>query len=180
MPSGRTHDRITFLCLPWVGGLGLIVTLNWGLTLWLCGGFLFSGLMFGPDLDIYSKQYQRWGPLRFIWIPYRKALSHRSWLSHGPIVGTVLRVLYLGVWAGLGLSLYRILATQWGGGFWDISQLIAAIEANWHQYSHTYLTLLVGFELGAMSHSLSDHIGSGAKAFLKRFRRSKSPKRSRR
>ena len=57
--------------------------------------------MLGPDLDIHSIQYRRWGPLRWIWLPYQKALKHRSQLSHGPIIGTAVRVMYLSVWIAL-------------------------------------------------------------------------------
>ena len=61
MPSGITHDRITLWTLPWIAGIGYGITHNGELTLILAGGFLFSGLMFGPDLDIHSIQYKRWG-----------------------------------------------------------------------------------------------------------------------
>lgn len=72
MPSGRTHDRITLWALPFVTGVAFWQTKSGHLTLLITGGFLFGGLMFGPDLDIYSRQYQRWGFLRFIWLPYQK------------------------------------------------------------------------------------------------------------
>ncbi len=64
MPSGRTHDRITLWCLPIVavGTYMLTQQLPWMLI--ASGGFLFGGLMFGPDLDIHSVQYKRWGILR--------------------------------------------------------------------------------------------------------------------
>ena len=50
--------------------------------------------MFGPDLDIYSVQFKRWGYFKFIWLPYQKYLRHRSFFSHGFIIGTVIRSLY--------------------------------------------------------------------------------------
>jgi uncharacterized metal-binding protein len=55
---------------------------------------LFGGLMFGPDLDIHSKQYSRWGPFRFFWLPYRAVFRHRSRWSHGIVFGTLIRVVY--------------------------------------------------------------------------------------
>ncbi|MGF1604203.1 MAG: metal-binding protein [Thermosynechococcaceae cyanobacterium] len=168
MPSGRTHDQITLRCLPWLGGASLLVTFNLGLTAYLCGGFLFSGFMFGPDLDIYSKQSQRWGVLRFIWIPYRKALSHRSWLSHGPIVGTVLRLLYLGGWIGLVLALLQWVSR--GRVPWSLSEAVQVIEQLWQRHPRSCVALLLGLEIGAMSHSLSDVVGSRAKAVLKCFK----------
>ena len=66
MPSGQIHDRITLWSLPWIVVVSLLVTRNGSLTLILAGGFLFSGLMFGPDLDIHSIQFKRWGILGFI------------------------------------------------------------------------------------------------------------------
>jgi len=96
MPSGRTHDRITLWTLPLVSGIAYFLTQSGKLALILAGGFLFSGLMFGPDLDIHSVQYKRWGWLRWIWIPYRSAIRHRSHFSHGLIIGTFLRWVYLG------------------------------------------------------------------------------------
>lgn len=29
------------------------------------------------------------------WLPYAKAIRHRHWLSHAPIIGTTIRLLYL-------------------------------------------------------------------------------------
>ena len=106
MPSGSTHDRITLWSLPWVVGLTLLLTRNGDLTLIVTVAFLFSGLMFGPDLDIYSVQFKRWGKLRWIWLPYQNLLRHRSIISHGLIIGTVVRVIYL-------LSLLAIVAVFW-------------------------------------------------------------------
>ncbi|MEC4851759.1 MAG: metal-binding protein, partial [Jaaginema sp. PMC 1079.18] len=98
MPSGKTHDRVTLWSLPWLVGGSFIVTRSGELTLLVAGGYLFSGLMFGPDLDIHSVQYKRWGVFRPLWLPYQKALRHRSKLSHGVLIGTVLRVVYLLTW----------------------------------------------------------------------------------
>ncbi|MEO0375759.1 MAG: metal-binding protein [Cyanobacteria bacterium P01_A01_bin.17] len=170
MPSGRTHDQITFICLPWIGALSLLVTFNLGVSLCLCGGFLFSGLMFGPDLDIYSKQYQRWGLLKFIWLPYQKVLSHRSLLSHGPVIGTLLRLLYLGLWINLALIGCEAVSRLWPLS-WQMPPLETILEQMWIQSPHSCIALLLGLEAGAMSHSISDGISSGRKAVLKRWKR---------
>lgn len=174
MPSGRTHDSITLWSLPLIAGLAFERTHSASVALVLSGGFLFSGLMFGPDLDIYSQQYRRWGWLRWIWLPYRQNIRHRSFWSHGPIVGTVLRVLYLTVWLcgfwGIAVgtiaflvhvigfaSDWSILTRQWfetcANG---LGQLV-------NRYPNEWIGLLVGFEAGAMSHSMSDWIGSALK-----------------
>lgn len=164
MPSGRTHDRITLWLFPLIVCASYLITRNGELTLLLAGGFFFSGLMFGPDLDIYSVQFKRWGILRFIWLPYQKFLRHRSFFSHGFIIGTVIRLVYLSLFLFIFSSL--LIA---------ILQLIIGFNWNWqtftiHQfnsikkiYKQEAIALFLGLELGAMSHYLSDLIGSAAK-----------------
>ncbi|MCW6035197.1 metal-binding protein [Spirulina subsalsa FACHB-351] len=160
MPSGRIHDRVTLWSLPWIAGGAFAVTRSGELTLIITGGFLFSGLMFGPDLDIYSVQFKRWGKLRWLWIPYQKALSHRSKLSHGFLIGTILRVVYLGVivW---GVSLLGIAIAQLIWGFaWNWQRVVVSSWQNFPHYQAEAIALFVGLELGAMSHSLADWTGS--------------------
>src|SRR3982750_1204758 len=94
MPSGKTHDMVTLVLAP------PTFAAAWGLTgsVWLSAAatvaMLFGGLMFGPDLDIQSRQYTRWGPLRFLWWPYKVIFRHRSRWSHGIVFGTLIRVVY--------------------------------------------------------------------------------------
>ena len=72
--------------------------------LWTAAGALL-GLVCQPDLDVdegsISQHFVRsvsgvaekvWW---YYWLPYRKLMSHRSFWSHFPIVGTVIRVAYL-------------------------------------------------------------------------------------
>ncbi|MFN6571242.1 metal-binding protein [Nostoc minutum NIES-26] len=167
MPSGRTHDRITLYALPFVAGVTFWQTRSGNVTLLVAGGFLFGGLMFGPDLDIYSVQYQRWGFLRWIWLPYQKSLRHRSFLSHGPIIGTILRVIYLGcLLAILAIFILPIATKLWNLTFtWQ--DLGATIGRSLTIYSTEFLALFLGLELGAMSHSLSDWSGSAYKRVQK-------------
>lgn len=168
MPSGKIHDRITLWSLPWVVGLSFATTRSGELTLMVAGGFLFGGLMFGPDLDIYSIQFKRWGWLRWIWLPYQKCLRHRSPLSHGPIIGTMLRLVYLGgtiaLVAGVAIALVR--------QFWQIpidSQTALQQAILWLSvYRWEAIALFLGLELGAMSHSLADWMGSTHKRWRKR------------
>ena len=164
MPSGRVHDRITLWSFPWIIIATYILTRNGEVTLLTGGGFFFSGLMFGPDLDIHSAQYKRWGALRWIWLPYRKLFHHRSLFSHGFIIGTVIRVIYL----LLMLSAIAIFLVA-------IAQLLFGFPWNWQQFTFKSIDLLInkypaetiglwlGLELGAMSHSVSDWISSALK-----------------
>ena len=171
MPSGITHDRITLWTLPWITLGTYILTRHGEVTLLLSGGFLFSGLMFGPDLDIYSVQYKRWGILRVIWRPYRKLCRHRSIFSHGPIIGTLFRVFYL-----------LIVIALWGMLLVAIAQLLFGFDWNWQQFTRQQLFLLrtkyfsetlalfIGLEFGAMSHYLSDLITSSYQRLQKNSR----------
>ena len=173
MPSGRIHDRITLWSLPWVVGVTLVLTRQGNLALIVAGAFLFSGLMFGPDLDIYSVQFKRWGKLRFIWQPYQKLLRHRSWLSHGLIVGTALRLVYLLGWLSLIGSLGLVLVQfVWEVSWWQ--PFTQATIYYLHNYSTEAIALVIGLELGAMSHALSDWLHSA----YKRRQKSKSRKKS--
>lgn len=181
MPSGRTHDRLTYWSLPPIVGGTFWLTREVELTLILAAAFLFSGLMFGPDLDIYSIQFKRWGLLRWVWLPYQKALRHRSLLSHGLIIGTVFRVLYLSII--LAVIAFVVVA---------IAQLIWGFAWNWQQFARATFTaiekdyrtqtlyLWLGLELGALSHSLSDWISSAYQARRKKnLQQRKVPKKKR-
>ncbi|WP_448570991.1 metal-binding protein [Trichothermofontia sp.] len=178
MPLGQTHDRITLWSLPLIVGFTLGATRNGNLTLLVAGGFLFSGLMFGPDLDTRSRQYKRWGWLRWLWLPYQKSLRHRAIWTHGFLIGTLLRLAYLMGCIALiglvGLTLWAI-AYQYfvGTQYWQ-----ALLQQQLSGITHTYLTtlqqhpleaiaLFIGLEIGAMSHSLSDWLGSAYKRLKK-------------
>ncbi|MDJ0534062.1 MAG: metal-binding protein [Xenococcaceae cyanobacterium MO_207.B15] len=164
MPSGSTHDRITLWLLPGVVALSYLVTRDGELTLLLGGGFFFAGLMFGPDLDIYSIQFKRWGILRVIWLPYQKLLRHRSFLSHGLIIGTVIRILYLLLWLFLvGVWGVAIAQSFWGFEWNWQSFILAVIKSITQVYLPEAIALFMGLDLGAMSHSISDWIDSSSK-----------------
>jgi uncharacterized metal-binding protein len=160
MPSGRTHDQITWLSAPLAIGSAFVLGADWQASLACGGAYLFSGLMFGGDLDIHSVQYLRWGPLRWIWLPYRKLMSHRSPLSHGLVIGTVGRLLYLTLIVGLCLA-----AIAWAG-HWKphLESLYPWMRTHWLLLAW----IALGLEAGALSHSLSDWIGSRIKRMEKR------------
>ncbi|MEM1427614.1 MAG: metal-binding protein, partial [Cyanobacteria bacterium P01_H01_bin.130] len=105
MPSGKTHDRITSWGVPVVAAATLGVTQDSATTLAVTSGFAIGGFLLSPDLDIHSVPYKRWGPFRWIWLPYRNMFRHRSPWTHGILVGTTIRVLYLTVWLGMAVAL---------------------------------------------------------------------------
>jgi uncharacterized metal-binding protein len=156
MPSGRTHDRITLWTLPLVGGLTLWISRDSTLTLIICGGFLFGGLMFGPDLDIHSIQFKRWGWFRWIWIPYRGSMRHRSPLSHSPITGTALRIVYLLAWVGaVSFVSLALLNEIWQFG-WTWRDIGVFLGRSLQKNKLEWLMLCLGLELGALSHYAAD------------------------
>lgn len=160
MPSGRTHDQITLWGLPPVMGVTFTLTRNPAVTAIVSIAYLMGGFMLGPDLDIHSIQYKRWGPIRWIWLPYQKALSHRSRLSHGPIVGTAIRVIYLALWIGLlAIFITGILNALWDAQLTWLS-LSQTFRYSLRHYLTQWIAILIGLEVGAMSHSVSDAIGS--------------------
>lgn len=164
MPSGNTHDRITLWSLPAIVAVTILLTGSGEVTLIVAGSFLFSGLMFGPDLDIYSIQFKRWGYLRSIWLPYRKFIRHRSVFSHGIILGTIGRLLYLGSLITF-VAIFAIAIAQLIWGFtWNWQTFVIQLfKQIFTVYPQEAIALLVGLELGSLSHSLSDWIVSAYK-----------------
>jgi uncharacterized metal-binding protein len=169
MPSGHTHDRITWGCFPFMTMGVYAITQRWSLAITAGLSFLFSGFMFGPDLDIRSKQYFRWGWLRLIWLPYQEFVPHRSWFSHGPIVGTVGRMMYFGFWVwvlGSAGSAVWAIAKDYP---WDYYINRITIPAAWPEdFEAGLVVTFVGLEIGAFSHYASDWISSSFKR-LKRI-----------
>jgi uncharacterized metal-binding protein len=107
MADGKTHDRVGLAVTPlvviaaitaadrfqnprlvWVGAIAYVI----GIT------------HLSPDIDLKSNPWRRWWILRWIWWGYQQAGSHRGF-SHNIGVGTLSRVVYLGVPVLVGLWL---------------------------------------------------------------------------
>lgn len=163
MPSGRTHDRITLWTLPFVAVLALFLTQQGRFTLFICAGFLLGGLLLGPDLDTHSIHYKRWGWLRWIWLPYRGSMRHRSPWSHSPLIGTTVRVIYLMIWLGV-FSLVSVATVneigQFGLSWVGIGQFWGGLLQRFRQDA---VALFIGLELGAFSHYTADWLVSSYK-----------------
>ncbi len=169
----KTHDRVT-----WVTAVGLapicywassqyqpvlgdypLSTTPWVTTALIIGAYLFSGLWLSNDLDIYSRIYRRWGPLRFLWYPYQRFVSHRSWLSHGLVVGPLVRLVYLYVMVQLVLAGIQVGAEWLGVSTEAVEAGIQTVGQVWPAaltHSHVSVPLLVGLVLGGVAHSLVD------------------------
>ena len=173
MSGYKTHDRFTLmtavvlvpLCYwgtahfrPKLWGSPLTST-PWFTTLLVVGAYLFSGLLLSSDLDIYSRIYQRWGPLRWLWYPYQRLIAHRSWLSHNMIVGPLLRILYLYAMVELGLLVaYRIAVLVGASTSLLDTSLRLSADVLLYLLAHPQVSapILLGLILGGLAHSLVD------------------------
>ena len=171
MPNANAHDTIALALTPFTY---LGAEMYWGGDHIMSGiatiAMVFAGLMFGPDLDLQSRPYSRWGPLRFIWKPYQVALPHRSVLSHGPVLGTVIRILYFSLMFALVAAtlLYlrhtylRGMQTTWTAEFHSVKGDMFSLYG---QADKNYLWAgFVGLCLGALSHTAADLTWSTVKS----------------
>ena len=163
MASGRSHDQATrrlalpfgLLWAPWLGLVGVAVA---------AGAFLVGGLWLSPDLDTRSRATNRWGPLGWLWWPYRRGLSHRSLFSHSPVIGTAGRLIYLALALLLvALMAQGVSALASGSAPLRSDDLAAAAQtaapwlANlWQQQRPLILAALLGLEASSWLHLLQD------------------------
>ncbi len=172
MPSGKTHDRITFLLVVPTFFAAYALTRQLEVSLFATLAMLFGGLMFGPDLDISSRQYYRWGYLRLIWLPYQRLFSHRSIFTHGIFVGTVVRIGYFCLVVALialtsfySLQLFEHKEPNVEALLRNLTiQTIRVIQSIPLDY---LIVTLVGIWLGAASHTLADLITTTFKQIIK-------------
>lgn len=141
MPSGRVHDIITLSSAIPLYGITTYLS-NVYISSILIISYVFAGLVFNGDLDLKSAPYKRWFIFRWVWKPYQMVFRHRSMLTHGIIIGTSIRLLYLGV-LFLPLMIYYS------------NDLIYFLET----YKDELTIILIGLECGAISHTLTDYIG---------------------
>lgn len=121
MPAGKTHEKINTIFLHMVifGAAQVGSYLRFGMdgliaSLLVVSGYLFGTYCFGPDLDIKSRPFYRWGVFRFVWKPYQKMFHHRSFWTHGVLIGDIVRVVYLLPWLLIPYSAFYIVAqAQW-------------------------------------------------------------------
>ncbi len=138
MASGKNHDRSILFATPVVAIVVGSHSLELGIV--AASAHILGGLYLSPDLDLKSIPFKRWGVLRVLWLPYQKLIPcHRHWLSHGVIVGSVVRLLYF---AALVLPLWVI--------FPGLQQVDWAIT--WQKA----IAFFLGVELSALNHLLLD------------------------
>jgi uncharacterized metal-binding protein len=166
MPSGKTHDAITFLLILPTFSTAFLTTKNLSFSLILTVGMLFGGLMFGPDLDIKSSQYSRWSIFRFLWFPYKSCFKHRSRWSHGLIFGSLFRVVYffgvITLVAFITICIYSVYSNIELPNLFEISKIWTSIgqflRTNFGE--NIFQNLFIGIWIGAASHTFTDMAGS--------------------
>jgi uncharacterized metal-binding protein len=103
MPSGKVHSAITLATASGVVAPYAIVQLDGNPWNYVAG--CLTGLMIMPDMDVdggnvsdfYIRKVSRilqviW---RGFWHPYAILVPHRHFISHFPVLGTVLRIGYI-------------------------------------------------------------------------------------
>ena len=169
MPSGKTHDAVTFFCAAPTFAAAWKITQSVSLASLITIAFVFGGLMFGPDLDTRSKQYTRWSVFCFLWYPYQAFFKHRSRWSHGLVFGTFLRVVYfMGALTLFSFIITYLFAIYSGGtvpGLMEFAEIWRQIgeyvRANFGE--NVFVATFAGLWLGAASHTLTDMAGSFVK-----------------
>ena len=176
MPNSPTHDLITFVTAAGADVAYYRLSPHPDLTLatLFTAAYIFAGYACAGDLDLNSTEYHRWGPLRFLWLPYQKLVPHRSWVSHGLILGGVIRVAYLAIvttcvfwvslWAYSRLGPHVSASEFTSNGWTTLNHWI-------HMHPSQTCAVLSGFILAGSAHSLSDFVYSTMKRRLRAFRR---------
>lgn len=136
-------------------------------ALTVTSGHFISGFLFSCDLDIDSTEYRRWGPLRILWWPYKEAVPHRSWISHGLVVGPLLRLAYF---------TFLVYALMWiVFGVLDrsaqLQTLVQQFTTSLHDHPGIVYGFLIGFVLGGAAHSIPDWITTGTKRTITEWTR---------
>ena len=140
MASGRNHDRGIIATTPIILAAS-IASDNAEVGVILTASYYLGGMYLSPDLDLVSRPFKRWGILRVLWVPYQHLIPrHRHWLSHGSVIGSLMRLFYLAaLLSPLWVLFPGLQKIQWDGV--TAQNVIAAG---------------VGVELSALNHLLLD------------------------
>lgn len=175
MASGKTHDKITKLMSPFILTIFFMININLLnnttdiiiLTILSVSIYIFAGYMFSGDLDTKSREFNRWGPLRFIWIPYQRLFHHRSIFTHGFLFGPLIRILYIYI-IFLLISSFMFSLTIIPFSTFDLiySTLLFVLKNKL-----LILNIFLALFLGSGLHTIIDLISSKFKKLFKRKKR---------
>jgi uncharacterized metal-binding protein len=117
MPSGKVHTALTLATVSGVIAPYAVVNMNGNEYLYIAG--CLTGILIMPDQDvnggnISDSLIRRVFPpvqwlWRIFWTPYALLVPHRHFISHLPILGTVLRIGYIFLLINLLLFVLRLL-----------------------------------------------------------------------
>ena len=156
MASGTDHDRATVIAsAPF--GLLLVPLLGHQAGLVGAGAFLIGGLWLSPDLDTHSRPLRRWGPIGWIWWPYRHWIPHRSLFSHGPVIGMALRLMWVMVCALLSWQVCSgVLEAFSGPAMPTVQSLMGTLFQLVQHHPRPMLATALGLEASVWLHLLMD------------------------
>ena len=152
MALGRDHDRATLIgCVPACLLAGF--WLGWSLGVLTAAAFAWGGLWLSPDLDTRSRALKRWGPLGGIWRPYRTLIPHRSLFSHGPLIGTGLRLAWMQT---VVMVAWFTLSALPGWSYPTPSEALPLVLAWLQKHPDPLLAVLLGLETSVWLHLILD------------------------
>lgn len=115
MPSGKVHAACSAALSPVAFGTAYAFSGDHLPVAIASAGGCLLGILLTPDLDQENLgMSERWLIKRtlglgyvfvMLWYPYARLLPHRSPWSHLPIIGTLGRLAYMGIFAGIALAL---------------------------------------------------------------------------
>lgn len=122
MSDGIDHAIASLVLAPIVAYGTFIRTYNPLVAIGVGAGCVF-GVVLSPDLDINHSTYGEnllpgciGGMWKAWWWLYGLVIPHRHWLSHAPIIGTLVRILYAFWWIALiDAHWFVVLAPVWCG-----------------------------------------------------------------
>lgn len=164
MPNATTHDRIGLLATAPISAVALMAG---GPVAAVCvtAGHVVGTYWLSPDLDLTeagSHIDNRWGPLRFIWIPYGRMIEHRSLLSHSG-VSAVLRLAYVAAWVEFGLALLHM------AGLVDFHTVNAGVAQFIDHNRAACLWFVAGLIMADVVHVLADKVSTALKRSKRRI-----------
>lgn len=103
MPGGKVHTALTLSTISGVLAPYAVVNLNGNEWTYVAG--CLTGILIGPDMDVDRGNISDYmirkvsRPAQFLWrlfwTPYALLTPHRHYISHFPILGTVVRIGYV-------------------------------------------------------------------------------------
>ena len=184
MPDYHTHKKVSLYLLSPVAFLTTWIVAGGHLRLdaitgkELLGAAMvalgsYAGNTFlSPDLDIPSTPYNSWRLGRLLWLPYQVTTSHRSPMSHWPIMGAVFQHLYLmaaliflgmalvGLWNYVLVPFTDLGPRYYGGQSVDVSAVDIFLVVTTPLRHALYWLFLLGHTIGAMAHCIMDFADS--------------------